>query len=294
MQTFIQLTVNGIALGSIYALTAIGYSMVYSVLELVNFTHGTIYMVGAYLFYVFSVMLGIPGIPAFILAILATGLIGILYERLTLKPLRDRKLPKFAMLICTIGTSITLQNIFFLLLGSETRMYPTLFEGDYIEVLGTNLSIIQIVIVGAAAVLLFGFTMFINKSKVGMAMRSTAQNAEASELMGISVDRIVSLTFFIGSVLAAVSGILGCMSFRSVDVSVGVSVGTKTFAATVLGGIGEFSGAVLGGLIIGITEMYTAGYIGSNYRNMTAFIILIFILLVRPNGLLGKPVQKKV
>lgn len=294
MSNFLAYTINGIVLGSTYALTAIGYSMVYGILELVNFTHSTVYMVGAYLFYIFATLLHLPLIVAFILAVIATGIIGIIYERLTLQPLRARKQPKFAMLICTIGTSIVLQNIFFLTMGSETRQYPTLFEGKYIEVLGFNVTVVQILIVVVTAVLLILLMLFINKTKIGMAMRSCSQDTEAAELMGISVDNIVSLTFFIGSALAAVSGILGCMSYRSVDISVGAAIGTKTFTATVLGGIGSLPGGVIGALVIGLLDVYTAAYIGSNYRNIPAFIVLLLVLFLRPNGLLGKKQQKKV
>ncbi len=294
MSNFLAYTINGLVLGSTYALTAIGYSMVYGILELVNFTHSTIYMVGAYLFYIFTVSLGLPMLLSFVFSVLLTGLIGITYERITLKPLRARKQPKFAMLICTIGTSTVLQNIFFLAMGSQTRQYPTLFEDTYIKIAGFNVTVIQIVIIVATAVLLLLFLFFINKTKLGMAMRSCAEDSEAAGLMGVSVDNIVSLTFFIGSALAAVAGIMGCMSYRSVDTSIGVAIGTKTFASTVLGGIGVLYGAVAGGLIIGLTEVYTAAYIGSNYRNIPAFVLLILILCIKPNGLFGKKTIKKV
>lgn len=294
METFLAYTMNGLVLGSTYALTAIGYSMVYGILELVNFTHSTIYMVGAYLFYIFVAICNLPLALAFLLCTLCTGLIGALNERITIRPLRAKKQPKFAMLICTIGTSIVLQNIFFLTMGSATRQYPTIFEGKYIEVLGFNVTVVQITIILITIALLIAFTLFINKTKAGMAMRACAQDGDAAELMGISTDNIVSLTFFIGSALAAVAGVMGCMSYRSVDISIGAAIGTKTFAATVLGGIGVFSGGVLGGLIIGLTEVYTAGYLGSNYRNITAFVILIIVLFVKPSGLLGKKMMKKV
>lgn len=294
MSNFLAYTINGLVLGSTYALTAIGYSMVYGILELVNFTHSTIYMVGAYLFYILAVLVGMPLWVAFLCTILLTGLIGVAYERITIRPLRVRKQPKFAMLICTIGTSIVLQNIFFLTMGSETRQYPTLFEGKYIQVLGFNVTIIQIVIIAATAVLLLIFLFFINKTKLGMAMRSCSQDTEATELMGISVDGVISVTFFIGSMLAAVAGIMGCMSYRSVDISIGNAIGTKTFASTVLGGIGVLYGGVIGGLLIGLTEVYTAAYIGSNFRNIPAFVILILVLFLKPNGLFGHKQIKKV
>ena len=294
MTSFLAYTINGLVLGSTYALTAIGYSMVYGILELVNFTHSTIYMVGAYIFYILVTDLHMSLPLAFIAATIFTGLVGIIYERITLQPLRARKQPKFAMLICTIGTSIVLQNIFFLTQGSETKQFPTLFEGKYVQLFSFNVTVVQILIVGMTALLLILLMLFINRTKIGMAMRSCSQDTEAAELMGVSVDSIVSLTFFIGSALAAVSGILGCMSYRSVDISVGAAIGTKTFTATVLGGIGNLFGGVIGGLIIGLLDVYTAAYIGSNYRNIPAFVVLLLVLFLRPNGLFGKKQQNKV
>lgn len=294
MSSFLAYTVNGLVLGSTYALTAIGYSMVYGILELVNFTHSTIYMVGAYLFYILVSIAKLPLWLGFLLSVVLTGLIGVSYEWLTLRPLRERKQPKFAMLICTIGTSIVLQNTFFLLMGSETRQFPTIFEGKSIEIMGFNITMAQVFIIISTVVLLIAFTLFINKTRIGMAMRSCSQDTEAAELMGINVNHVVSFTFFLGSALAAVAGVMDCMSYRSVDVSVGAAIGTKTFASTVLGGIGVFYGGVVGGLIIGLTEVYTAAYIGSNYRNIPAFIILILVLFLRPTGLFGAKQVKKV
>lgn len=294
MQNFIIYTIGGLVLGGIYALTAVGYSMVYGILELVNFAHGTIYMVGAYLFYLLNVSLGIPGLLAFFLAVVLTGLIGIIYERLALRPLRIRNLPKFCFLISTIGVSYFLENIFFVFLGSESRLYPTMMEDKFIKIFGINITVVQIVTIVTSIVLMLILTWFVKKTPTGMATRATAENRNATQLMGVSVDNVVSITFFLGSALAAVAGIFTCMTYRSVSTSIGVTTGTKTFAATVLGGIGEIKGAVVGGLIIGLTESYTSGYIGSEYRNMVAFILLIIVLLFKPNGLFGKPVQKKV
>ena len=294
MSSFLAYTVNGLVLGSTYALTAIGYSMVYGILELVNFTHSTIYMVGAYLFYILVSIAKLPLWLGFLLSVVLTGLIGVSYEWLTLRPLRERKQPKFAMLICTIGTSIVLQNTFFLLMGSETRQFPTIFEGKSIEIMGFNITMAQVFIIISTVVLLIAFTLFINKTRIGMAMRSCSQDTEAAELMGINVNHVVSFTFVLGSALAAVACVMCCMSYRSVDVSVGAAIGTKTFASTVLGGIGVFYGGVVGGLIIGLTEVYTAAYIGSNYRNIPAFIILILVLFLRPTGLFGAKQVKKV
>lgn len=294
MQLFFQYLVSGIALGSLYALVAIGYSLVYGVLELINMTHGTIYMIGAFMFYIAYVLWKLPILVAVLFAIVISGLLGFLIEHFTLRPLRKARMPKTAALICTIGVSTLLQNAMLFLMGSQSRSYPSLFTGKYLVIGGVYITYLQIVIVAVAVVLLLILNLFIKKSKMGMAMRATSANYDAAELMGISTDFIIGLTFFIGAALAAVSGIFGCMTFMTVNISSGVSVGMKTFAATVLGGIGEFKGAVLGGLIIGIVESLTAGYVGSEVRDIAAFAALIIVLIIRPSGLLGKPMQKKV
>lgn len=294
MQFFTQQIVSAVALGSVYALTAIGYSMVFGVLELINFSHASVFMVGAFLYYILTEIAGVPGWISFALSILITGMLGVVIEKLTLRPLRLSNQPKFASLISTIGSSIVLQNIMFLIMGSETLPYDTLFKDKNVSLGGTNISYMQMITVATSAVLLIALSVFIKKSRAGMAMRATAQNYDAAELMGISVDNVVSITFFIGSAVAAVSGIFACMNYQSVDITIGTSFGLKTFAATVLGGIGNLSGAVLGSLIIAFTEVFTAAYINTSIRDLAAFLVLVIVLLVRPNGLLGKPVQKKV
>ena len=294
MELFIQQLINGIALGSIYALTAIGYSMVYGVLELVNFAHGSVYMIGAFLYYMLVVLGGLPWYLGFPIAVIGSGMLGVAYDSIALRPLRRAGMPKFTALISTIGISIVLQNVIFLIMGSETRLFPTFFEGKHLKLGGANILYIQILIVSVSVVCLLLLTFFIKKTKSGMAMRAIAQNSEAAGCMGIASDRIVSITFFLGSSLAALSGILSCMSFRGVDMSVGTTISIKAFAATVLGGVGNLPGAVLGSFIIAVAEILTAGYISSNIRDIAAFIILILILLFKPTGLLGKPMQKKV
>ncbi|GHV14616.1 branched-chain amino acid ABC transporter permease [Spirochaetia bacterium] len=294
MDVFVQQLINGLALGSLYALTAIGYSLVYAVLELINFTHGTMYMLGAYLFYVFTTLLNWNYGISFFVAILCTGIMGYLIEFCALRPLRRKNLPSFTALICTIGLSILIQNIMLILLGSETRQFPTLFEGKYIPLGKASISYLQLFVVAIALVLMVALTLFIRKSRSGMAMRATAQNTATARLMGVPVNRVVSFTFFFGAVFAAISGIFACMIFRNVNLSIGVAVGSKTFAATVLGGIGELNGAVLGGLLIGVVETLTAGYIDSSLRDIAAFVVLVIVLIFKPYGLLGKPALRKV
>ena len=294
MTLFLQQIINGIALGSVYALTAIGYSMVYGVLELVNFAHGNVYMAGAFVYYLLAVTLLLPWWLSFVLAVVIMGFFGVLYDAATLRPLRKAGLPKFTGLISSIGVSTVIYNVFFLLLGAETKLYPTFFEGRLLRIGSLSINYIYVVIVAVSTGFLLLLTFFINKTKVGMAMRAVAQSAEAAECMGISTNRIVSVTFFIGSALAAISGILSCMSYRSIDISVGTAITIKAFAATVLGGVGNLPGAVIGAFAIAIAEVLTAGYISSNIRSISSFIILILVMLFRPNGLMGRSVQKKV
>lgn len=294
MTYFFQLLFNGIALGSIYALTAIGYSLVYGVLELVNFAHGSVYMLGAFMYYVFVQIFGIPWMLSLPLSLVLTGLIGPLYDSVALKPLRNVNAPKFTGLICTMGISIILQNLVFIVFGSETRLYPAFFDGGYISFLGFTFSHMNLLIVGVSTIAMILMTLFIKKTKTGIALRGVAQNSEAAGIMGINVNQMISITFFIGSFMAALSGIFSCMSFRGVDITVGVKIAIKAFAATVLGGMGNLSGSVLGAFIISIAETFTAGYFSSDMRDLASFAILILILFIKPNGLLGKPVQKKV
>ena len=239
MTYFVQLLVNAVALGSIYALTAIGYSMVYGILELINFAHGSVYMFGAFLFYIFNQMLQLPWYTAMLLAIVCAGVLGVIYEKLTVLPIRRAGLPKFAGLICLTGVSYIITNGMFLAMGSESRLYPTFFAGETFSVGAITISYIQILSTGIGVLILVLLLLLINKTKIGLGMRTIAQNSEAAYLMGISVNDVISFTFFLGSALAAVSGIFACMTFRSVDISIGNSMAIKAFAATVLGGIGN-------------------------------------------------------
>lgn len=294
MAYFTQLLMNSVALGSIYALTAIGYSLVYGVLELVNFAHGSVFMLGAFFYYISNQSLGLPWPVALLIALILSAAVGFVYDRIALKPLRDANLPKFTGLICTMGISIVIQNVVFVLFGSETVLYPAFFEGKFLMLGDMTISYMSIVIIVASAIALVALSFFIQKTKVGIALRSVAQNSEAAGIMGINVNLMISLTFMIGSGMAALSGIFSCMSFRGLDIMVGSKIATKAFAATVLGGIGNLAGAVVGAFVVAIAETFTAGYISSDMRDLAAFVILIVILFVKPSGLFGKTVQKKV
>lgn len=291
---FFQQLINGITLGSTYALTAIGYTLVFGILELINFSHGATYMVGAFIFYILVVLLRMNILMAFGISAIATGVIGALFERLALRPLRDRGAAKITALISMIGVSMILQNSVMLLLGSETKGFPTIFEGKFLKVFGNDVSFIQIFIISFSFMSMLFVHCFIKNTRIGKAMRATAQNMEAAGLMGISIDKVISFTFFLGAFIAAVSGILVGMYYQTIDPGIGYLAGLKAFAAAVLGGIGVLPGAMLGGLLIGTSEIMAAGYIHAGYRDAVAFSILILVLLIRPSGLLGKPFQRKV
>ncbi|MGI6183397.1 MAG: branched-chain amino acid ABC transporter permease [Candidatus Fimadaptatus sp.] len=289
-----QQLINGVALGGLYALTAIGYSLVYGVMELVNFSHGSVYMFGAYAFYIAMELCGAPmwvSVPA---ALAAAGLMGIVIQRVALTPFARRGLPLVYSLIATIGSSIVIQNAMLLVMGSQTRRFPTVMEGVFVDLWGCRVSALTLLIIGLSIALIAALSLFLRLTRLGQGMRATAQNRFAATLMGIPAGRIVALCFFLGGALAAVAGILASMNYRSVDISVGTSMGVKAFAATVLGGIGSVSGAALGGLLIGVIEVLVAGYINASLRDMAAYVILIAILIVRPCGLLGQRTQRKV
>lgn len=290
----LQQLINGLTMGSIYALTAIGYTMVFGILELVNFSHGSVYMIGAFLTLTFITALGMNIGVALILSILLTGILGIMVDKIAIAPLRKKNTPKINALIGTIGVSIFLQNLAMLVFGSETKNFPVIINNGFINAGSYKLSYIQIIIFSIAIVLMAGLSFFISKSKLGKAMRAAAQNMNAARLMGINVNRIISMTFFIGAALAAISGTLVGAYYQNVDSTMGYMAGLKAFSAAVLGGIGELKGAVIGGLLIGVIETFAAGYISAGYRDAIAFAVLILVLVIKPSGLFGKKAFKKV
>lgn len=291
---FIQQMINGITLGSTYALTAIGYTMVFGILELVNFSHGTVYMFGAFICLMLMTVLGLNFYIAFGISIVLTGILGIAIDRIALLPLRKRNAPKVTALISTIGVSIFIQNLVMVLWGSETKNFPRVIATKHIQFESFRISHLQVIILATSLILMIGLTFLIKKTKIGKAMRATAQNIHVAKLMGINVDFVISFTFFLGATLATVAGVMVGMYYQSVDPMMGFMAGLKAFSAAVLGGIGILPGAVLGGLLIGVSETIAAGYIHSGYRDAIAFGILIAVLLIKPTGLLGKEVQKKV
>ncbi|MCW3490117.1 branched-chain amino acid ABC transporter permease [Dethiobacter alkaliphilus] len=289
---FSQQLVNGIVLGSTYALIALGYTMVYGIAELINFAHGEIYMFGAFVGMIMVTIVGLPFLPALIIAMLAAALLGVTVEFIAYRPLR--KSSRLAALISAIGASIFLQNAALLRWGPQSQGFPRPFEPSQIMVAGVRISSLQIYILVISLVLMVALHFLITKTKIGKAMRATAQDKETAALMGINVNRVISFTFAIGSALGAAAGVMVGIYFNSVSPMMGLLPGLKGFVAAVLGGIGNIPGAMLGGVILGVAETMGVAYGDSRYRDAIAFAILIIVLLFKPSGLLGKQVQDKV
>jgi branched-chain amino acid transport system permease protein len=303
MTEFLQQLINGLALGSILALIALGYTMVYGILRFINFAHGDIFMLGAFAgFYLapkVAMFLPMPsiggGLAVMGISMAICAVVGILIEKLAYRPLR--RSPKLTVLITAIGVSLlieyTCQNDH--VFGAAPKSFPTIFPEYHITQLsGLSLNSNQIIVFAVTLILLLALRFIVLKTKIGMAMRALSFNPEAAALMGINTDIVISFTFGLGSALAAAAGILFAVNYPSIDPLMGVLPGLKAFVAAVLGGIGNLPGAALGGVIIGVTETLVAGYISSTYRDAIAFGILIIILLVKPSGLLGKKEIEKV
>lgn len=290
----LQQLINGLTLGSTYALTAIGYTMVFGILELVNFSHGSVYMVGAFLTLIFITSFKLNFLISLLLSIVLTGILGVLVDKIALYPLRKKNSPKVTALISTIGVSIFLQNLVMIVWGSETKNFPLVIDLGSINFLSTKITYLQIIIFSICIFLMISLNILVHKTKIGKAMRATSQNMEAAKLMGVDVNLVIAMTFFIGAALASVAGTMVGMYYQTVDPSMGFMAGLKAFAAAVLGGIGVLPGAMIGGLLIGVIETLAAGYIHAGYRDAIAFAILVLVLLIKPSGLMGKKAPKKV
>jgi branched-chain amino acid transport system permease protein len=303
---FFDLTVSGLTLGSLYSLIALGYSMVYGILKLLNFAHGDVYMIGAFLGWYALHALGGPMNPTvtgafvlflmFVIAMLGCGVLGVAIERFAYRPLRNA--PRIAPLISALGVSIFLQNSALLVFGASFRDYNTF---DLIGVKTYNIgqlffSVPQLLTVVAAICLMVALTVFVARSRLGKAMRSTSFDREAASMMGIDVDRVISVTFFIGSALAGAAGVMFALVFGQIYHFMGFIAGLKGFTAAVIGGIGSIPGAMAGGLIVGLAESYATGYLpqGSTFQNLYVFALLILVILIRPSGLFGKAAIQKV
>lgn len=291
---FFQQLINGITIGSTYSLVAIGFTMVFGVLELTNFANGSLYMLGAYLSLMIYSATNVNFFLAFFLSLILTGAAGYCLDRFALRRLRQKNAPKLTGLITTLGMSIMLDNAIMLAFGSETKPFPNVFDFGRFEIGGAVVSWRQIIILMTALTLMIVLSLVVYKTKMGRAMRATAQNLEAAKLMGININSVIAFTFIISGVLACVSGNLVGMYYQTVDASMGFSVGMKTFASAILGGVGVLPGAMAGGLIVGVVETFAAGYISSGYRDAISFGILILVLLFKPSGLFGSSQINKV
>jgi branched-chain amino acid transport system permease protein len=287
-----QQLINGISLGSIYALIALGYTMIYGIIRLINFAHGDIYMVGAYAGFFATTIFKFSFIPALIFSMAASAIIGMVIERVAYRPLRQA--PKIAILITAIGVSLFLEYGGMLLVSPQPRTFPVLFNSDVYNIGGMVINSQQVIILVVSLLLMVTLTYVVNKTKMGKAMRAVSFDTEAAQLMGIDVDKVISFTFGIGSALAAAAGVLVGIYYNSIDPLMGIMPGLKAFVAAVLGGIGSIPGAMLGGTLLGIIEALVSGFWSSTFRDAAAFAILIIILLWKPTGLLGKNIREKV
>jgi len=322
MSTFLQQLINGISLGAIYSLIALGYTMVYGVLKLINFAHGDVYMVGAFMGYYLANGLGaraaqalgqsadgviargllgagamepslITALVVMLLAMAICAALGVIIERFAYRPVR--KYSRLTALITAIGVSLLLENGGQVVFGADPKFFPELFKKRNIDLFGgASINSADIIVLVIALALMIGLQFVVFRTKTGRAMRAVSFNLQSAKLMGINTDRIIMFTFALGSALAAAAGVLVAIRIPRIDPLMGILVGLKAFVAAVLGGIGNIPGAVLGGLLIGITETMVAGYLSSTYKDAVAFAILILILLFRPSGLLGSVAQEKV
>jgi len=299
---FTQQLINGLALGAVYALIALGYTMVYGILQLINFAHGEVYMLGAYVGIIMLGVLTALGLPSFSLplsiaiAILAAMFFcasyGAVIERVAYRPLRNAA--KLAPLISAVGVSIVLQNVVMLAQGKEYKNLPPMLPSEGMNIFGANMSPVQIFILAASVLIMTALHLFITKTRLGKAMRATSQDRIMAGLVGIDINRIISVTFMIGSALAAVGGVMVTLYYGVVHFFMGYIAGVKAFTAAVLGGIGSIPGAMLGGFMLGLIENFGASYLSSVYKDAFAFIVLIITLIIRPGGLLGEKNIDKV
>jgi len=289
-----QQVVNGISLGSIYALIALGYTMVYGIIKLINFAHGDVYMFGAYIGYFCMTTLKLDVLPSLLIAMVCSTILGVAIEKIAYKPLRNAT--RIAVLITAIGVSLLIEygTMFFMKAGVRTYPPMTGLMAQKFHIKGLVITMQQVLIVIITIILMVLLQFIVKKTRVGKAMRAVSLDRDAAELMGINVDTTISFTFAIGSALAGAAGILVGLYYNSINPLMGVMPGLKAFIAAVFGGIGIIPGAMVGGYVIGVVEVFVSGYLNSMYRDAIVFAILILILIVKPSGLFGRNVREKV
>ena len=294
MEQLLQQLVNGVSLGSIYALIALGYTMVYGIINLINFAHGDIYMIGAYVGFALTTFLGLGFFPSLLISMVVCSILGMAIEKVVYKPIRNST--RIAALITAISVSLFLQYTMMYFVKPDTRTFPEVLANKKLTFLGDSiiLDMKNIYIVLITILLMVALQYIVHKTKIGKAMRAVSLDKEAAELMGINVDKVISYTFAMGSALAGAAGVLVGVYYNTINPLMGAGPGLKAFVAAVLGGIGIIPGAVFGGFFLGMTETMVSAYGGSIFKDAVAFTILIIVLLVKPNGLLGKTIKEKV
>ena len=291
MTGFINYLINGISLGSVYAIIALGYTMVYGIAKMLNFAHGDIIMVGSYVVFITTHSMGMPVFLSVLLSVIVCTVLGIVIERVAYKPLRDAS--PLSVLITAIGVSYLLQNVALLLFGADTKSFTSVVTIPALKFADGAITVTGETIV-SCIVIMIGLTTFINKTKAGQAMLAVSEDRGAATLMGVNVNGTIALTFAIGSALAAVAGVLLCSAYPSLTPYTGSMPGIKAFVAAVFGGIGSIPGALIGGILLGIIEILSKAYISSQLSDAIVFSVLIIVLLVRPTGILGKKLNEKV
>ena len=291
---FLSQIINGLQVGSIYALVALGYSMVYGIIKLINFAHGDLIMVGGYSALVALVMLGLPIWAAVPFSIVICVIVALLMERVAYRRLLNHNVARISLLITAIGISLLLQNLAQLIFTSSGRAFPTIISSEPLQIGDMKISMVTVVTILTSVVLMIALQLLVNKTKMGKAMRATSEDAGAAKLMGINTNATVSFTFGVGAALASVGAVLYGASYPMITPFIGSMLGLKAFVAAVLGGIGNIPGAMLGGYILGIAESLTKAYISTQLTDAVVFGILIVVLLVKPSGIMGKHVAEKV